>query len=142
MRSRHQHQLQHFIDAQESCYQQVCQELTQGKKQSHWIWFIFPQLQGLGLSDMAQKYAIESLEHAQAYWQDKTLHTRYITCCDLLLSHKGRTIHQIMGYPDDVKLHSSVTLFLQIAPDNPVLRQVLAQFYHNQLDEKTLELLA
>lgn len=129
--------LDRFIAAQHDAYDQALAELEAGRKTSHWIWFIFPQVAGLGSSPMSERYAIGSLEEAQEYVAHPVLGPRLIACARAVLSHADRTALQIMGSPDDAKLRSSMTLFAIAAPDEPVFRQVLDTFFDGQTDPKT-----
>jgi uncharacterized protein (DUF1810 family) len=133
--------LQRFVDAQEPIYDQVRRELRAGEKRSHWMWFIFPQLTGLGHSPMAQRYAIADLSHAAAYWAHPVLGARLRECVALVNAHTDRTAAQMFGYPDCLKLHSSVTLFHEAAPAEPLFTQALGQLYGGNLDLATLKLL-
>jgi uncharacterized protein (DUF1810 family) len=122
-------------------FEYVKEELAAGDKQSHWMWFIFPQIDGLGYSETAQYYAIKSLEEAKAYLQHPILGNRLLECCQILLQLHGKTAEQIFGFPDFLKLKSSMTLF-HAASDNPVFQQVLDKYYGGQKDEKTLRIIA
>lgn len=133
--------LQRFVDAQDSVYAEVCKELKAGKKTSHWMWFIFPQLKGLGRSAVAQHFGIESREEALAYWQHAVLGTRLQECTQLVLAVNGRTAHEIFGSPDDLKLRSCVTLFARVAPDEQAFQLALEQYFHGQPDEGTIAVL-
>lgn len=133
--------LERFRAAQEPVYAQVIAELKAGRKQGHWIWFIFPQLEGLGLSEMNARFAIHSLDEAKAYLADPTLYDSLAECCDLLLSHTEQPIDRIMGYPDNLKLRSSMTLFKAAEPGDPIFQEVLDAFYGGNEDQLTLELL-
>ncbi|WP_237057457.1 DUF1810 domain-containing protein [Microbulbifer sediminum] len=133
--------LERFVGAQASCYQEALAELQQGRKRSHWMWFIFPQLAGLGRSPMAQRYAIGSLAEAGAYLQHPLLGPRLRECCEQLLQVQGRSAHDILGSPDDMKLRSSMTLFAQVAGENSVFGKVLARYYDGEQDPRTLQLL-
>ena len=133
--------LDRFLTAQQGIYESAMEEIQAGSKHGHWMWFIFPQLIGLGLSSTAQRYAINDLDEATAYLSHPVLGTRLISCCEGLLRHSTRTAREILGFPDDLKLRSCVTLFDQVRPQHPVFGQVLAAFYHGQPDPKTLELL-
>ncbi len=135
------HDLQRFVDAQDPVYHDVRLELAAGAKRSHWMWFVFPQLQELGRSAMARHYGIASRAEARAYWEHRVLGPRLKECAGLVLAVQGRTVHQIMGAPDDLKLRSSMTLFAEVAPDEPVFRQVIDKYYAGKPDEQTLELL-
>lgn len=131
--------LSRFVVAQAPLMEQVRAELRAGRKQSHFMWFVFPQLAGLGHSAMARRYAITSLAEAEAYLQHPLLGARLRECAELLLGHAGRPIAQIMGSPDDVKLRSSMTLFARATPDNHTFLEVLRLFYGGVPDPATLE---
>lgn len=131
--------LQRFVDAQDSVYYQVRAELEQGHKRSHWMWFVFPQIAGLGTSPMARRYALGSLAEAQAYLRHPILGPRLVECAALVQQVEGRTIHQIFGSPDDMKFRSSMTLFAQAAPDQPVFQAALEKYFAGQLDPLTLD---
>jgi uncharacterized protein (DUF1810 family) len=135
------HNLQRFIDAQENTYQQALSELRRGKKQTHWIWYIFPQVAGLGSSSMAERYAIKSSAEAVAYAEHDILGARLRECTQALLAHEGRDIDDIMGFPDNLKLKSSMTLFAAISPPGSIFETVLDQFFGGQSDEKTVSFL-
>lgn len=134
--------LQRFLSAQDPVYAHVLEELRSGEKRSHWMWFIFPQLQGLGRSAMAVKYAITSLGEAQVYLDHPILGSRLRECTDLVNGVRGRRIDQIFGYPDDLKFHSSMTLFSTVAPDMEVFDHALQQYFGGQRDALTLDRLA
>ncbi len=140
------HELDRFLGAQQAIYDQALAELRTGRKESHWMWFVFPQLRGLGRSFMAERYAIRDLEEARAYLGHAVLGPRLLECARALLAHAGRPIGDILGSPDDLKLRSSMTLFLSAAsPEGPeagVFGQVLASFYAGRRDEHTLRLIA
>lgn len=133
-----QFHLQRFVDAQASTYERALKELQSGRKQSHWMWFVFPQLTGLGHSDMARRYGISGREEAMAYLKNPLLGERLARCCAALLEWKDRSATQIMGSPDDMKLRSSMTLFAAVAPEQQVFRDVLEAFFKGQADELTL----
>jgi uncharacterized protein (DUF1810 family) len=133
--------LQRFVDAQNPVYGQVCAELAAGAKRSHWIWFIFPQLKGLGRSATALHYGLGGRDEAQAYWRHALLGARLKECSALVLAVQGKSALQIFGSPDDMKFRSSMTLFEQVAPDEPVFAQALRRYYGGQRDERTLALL-
>ena len=133
--------LQRFLDAQASVYEQACAELQVGCKQSHWMWFIFPQLRGLGLSATAQHYGIASRQEALDYWQHPVLGPRLKHGMTLLLAHQGLSAQAIFGATDAMKLRSCATLFAAVAPEEPVFQQVLDQYYAGAPDERTLALL-
>ena len=133
------HNLQRFLEAQADDYERALLELQRGRKQSHWIWYIFPQVVGLGRSSMAQEYAIRSRDEAIAYLGNGVLSARLRECCNALLKHKGTKIEAIMGYPDDLKLRSSMTLFALISEQGSIFHQVLDSFYSGQMDQKTID---
>ena len=133
--------LQRFIDAQAPVYRRVLAELRQGEKQSHWMWFIFPQLAGLGHSPMAQRFAIASREEAVAYLGHVVLGHRLRECTALVNAVAGKTIQEILGTPDDLKFRSSMTLFDAVSPGGEFARAI-AKFYGGRPDPKTLRLLA
>lgn len=133
--------LQRFLDAQENDYADALHEIKQGYKQSHWIWFIFPQMRGLGRSPMAENYGITSIEEAQAYLENPTLKKRLIEISTALLQHKGKsTAYEILGTIDAIKVRSCMTLFDHIMP-NAIFAEVLNAFYNSERDELTLNLL-
>lgn len=133
--------LQRFVDAQAGVIEDVCAELRAGNKQSHWIWFIFPQLRGLGHSAMAQHYGIASRAEALAYWRHPLLGPRLKECMQLLLAHEGLSAQGMLGAIDALKLRSCATLFAAVAPEEPVFGEVLQRFYGGVADERTLALL-
>jgi uncharacterized protein (DUF1810 family) len=133
--------LQRFLTAQEGVYDSVLDELRRGRKTSHWIWFIFPQLVGLGRSETSQSYAISSLDEARDYLADPVLGARLRACAGLVLSSDAPTAVEIFGTTDAQKLRSSMTLFHRAAPDEPVFAQVLGRFYDGIPDVATDELL-
>ena len=133
--------LQRFVDAQSYVYEQVLTELRAGEKRSHWMWFIFPQLLGLGRSPMAQRFAISSLDEARAYLGHPVLAARLEECTRLVNQIEGRTLEQILHSPDDMKFHSSMTLFAKAAPQNEVFREALRKYRDGLPDPQTLRLL-
>ncbi|MGA0570048.1 DUF1810 domain-containing protein [Variovorax sp. VNK109] len=133
--------LDRFVQAQADVYETVKQELKAGEKQSHWMWFIFPQHEALGRSAMATKYGLRDLAEAQAYWAHPVLGPRLAECCNLLLSVKGRTAYRIMGSPDDMKLRSCMTIFHRAEPDESCFVQMLQKYFDGVEDQKTLLLL-
>ena len=133
--------LQRFVDAQQRVYPAVAAELGHGTKRTHWMWFIFPQVEGLGHSPTSKLYAIRSRAEAKAYLQHGVLGPRLKECTGLVLGLKGRTAHRIFGSPDDLKFQSSMTLFDAIAPDG-VFRDALRRYYAESRDAWTLEILA
>ena len=132
--------LERFVDAQTSVYPHVLSELRQGRKRSHWMWFIFPQLAGLGHSAMAQRYALSSRDEAVAYLGHAILGPRLRECTALVNAVEGRTIREILGSPDDLKFRSSMTLFAAVSPE-PEFAAAIKKFYGGTPDQRTLELL-
>lgn len=133
------HNLQRFEDAQHPVFEQVCTELREGEKRSHWMWFIFPQLRGLGRSQMAVRFAISSREEAEAYWKHPVLGPRLRECTRLVMLVEGRSINQIFGYPDDLKFRSSMTLFANVASDNQIFKDALQKYFAGEVDQITLD---
>jgi len=131
--------LDRFVQAQDPVLAQVRLELADGRKRTHWMWFLFPQLRGLGHSPMAQRYAIASLAEAQAYLEHPVLGPRLTECTGLVLKVEGRSIHQILGSPDDLKFHSSMTLFTLAQQHDPVFRRALNKYFDGVLDRLTAE---
>ena len=134
--------LQRFVTAQDEVYDDVVSELTAGHKESHWMWFVFPQVAGLGFSLNAEFYAIGSRAEAAAYLEHPVLGARLRECAELLLAVKGRSATQIFGVPDDVKLRSSMTLFAQVAAQDSVFSKVLEKYFGGVPDPATLAALA
>ena len=133
--------LERFVRAQDPVFPAVLAELRQGRKQSHWMWFVFPQIAGLGFSAMSQRYAIGSRAEAEAYLAHPVLGPRLIECTRLVLAIEGRSINAILGAPDDAKFRSSMTLFGEVA-EEPVFGQSLAKYFDGEPDRATLEILA
>jgi uncharacterized protein (DUF1810 family) len=131
------HDFDRFLVEQESVYYDVLGELRSGRKETHWIWFIFPQIAGLGHSGMSERYAIGSLDEARAYLAHPVLGTRLRECAALVLATTGRTAKEILGPTDAMKLRSSMTLFHRAAPDEPFFAQVLDRYYGGVADEAT-----
>jgi len=132
--------LSRFVDAQEDVYKDVIKELKNAQKTSHWIWFIFPQLKGLGRSYYSDFYGIKNIDEARAYSEHKTLWARYLECCNILLGINGYTIYEIMGFTDGVKLQSSLTLFYE-ATKEKILNDLLTKYYGGEKCFSTLKLL-
>lgn len=130
--------LQRFVDAQAPVYHTVVEELRGARKRSHWIWFIFPQIHGLGRSPTAERYAISSLEEARAYLRHDVLGPRLHECAQLVNDIEGRSIHDIFGSPDDLKVRSSMTLFARAADDNQDFVALLDKYYDGEEDTQTL----
>jgi uncharacterized protein (DUF1810 family) len=133
--------LRRFVDAQARVYDDVLAELRNGAKRSHWIWFVFPQLQGLGRSATAQRYGISSLDEARAYLAHPLLGPRLRECTGLVAAIDGRSVDEIFGWPDNLKVRSSMTLFAHATDDNSGFRAVLDKFYDGEEDPATVELL-
>jgi uncharacterized protein (DUF1810 family) len=133
--------LQRFVDAQDRVYARVVAELRAGRKTSHWMWFVFPQVAGLGSSPMAQQYAINSLDEARAYLGHAVLGARLLECTQLVLDVKGRDISDILGYPDDLKFRSSMTLFAAVDGAPQMFGAALQQYFAGQADTRTLQIL-
>ena len=134
-----QHGLQRFVTAQAPVYGSVLEELRAGEKRSHWMWFIFPQITGLGHSVMARHYAIASATEAAAYLAHPVLGPRLRTCTELVLAVEGRTVDQVFGSPDDMKFRSSMTLFAHVAPDEPAFAAALRRYFGGEPDRQTLQ---
>jgi uncharacterized protein (DUF1810 family) len=130
--------LQRFVDAQQPVFENVCRELRDGRKRSHWMWFIFPQIKGLGHSDMALKFAISSREEAEAYLNHPVLGPRLRECARIVAALDGRAIEDIFGHPDTMKFRSSMTLFAHVATDNKVFNDCLRKYFGGEHDPLTL----
>jgi len=133
------HDLQRFVDAQNPVYEEVLVELRNGRKESHWMWFIFPQLRGLGSSPMAIQFGISSRQEAEAYLKHPVLGPRLRECSRLVNLVEGRSINQIFGYPDDLKFRSCMTLFASVASDNQIFKDALQKYFGGELDSLTLK---
>ncbi len=131
------HNLERFLAAQSADYPRALDELRTGRKESHWIWYIFPQVAGLGHSAMAKKYALGSRAECLAYLHHPILGRRLLECCEALLQHPNARIQDIMDFPDDVKLRSSVTAFALLCPSGSLFHQVLEAFYDGRMDKLT-----
>ena len=131
--------LQRFVNAQTPVYEKVCAELRKGRKEGHWIWFIFPQLRGLGHSAMARTFGISSRQEALAYLDHAVLGPRLSECTHLMNLVEGREIEQIFGYPDNLKFRSSMTLFASVASDNRVFQDALDKYFGGEPDPLTLD---
>ena len=136
------HALQRFVDAQDGVYDQVCDELHDGHKRSHWMWFVFPQLRGLGHSERAIRYGLASLDEARAYLAHPVLGSRLRECTQLVLRVEGRTLAAIFGSPDDRKFQSCMTLFDRAAPHELLFAQALQRYSGGVPDAATLALLS
>jgi uncharacterized protein (DUF1810 family) len=135
------HHLDRFLTVQEETYSSALNELRAGYKQGHWMWFIFPQIDGLGHSSTARLYGIRSLDEAAAYLADSVLGVRLIECCEALLLHPDRSTREMLGSPDDLKLRSCATLFAQVHPTHPVFEKILSTFFPAGPDLRTIEIL-
>lgn len=133
--------LERFVKAQEPDYESALRELSAGRKRSHWIWYVFPQVRGLGASAMSQKYAISGRDEARAYCEHPILGPRLRECTQLVLDVEGRTAEQIFPYPDDLKFRSCMTLFERCAPDPAIFRAALLKYFGGKPDTRTLEIL-
>jgi uncharacterized protein (DUF1810 family) len=133
--------LSRFVSAQDTVYESVLAELQRGRKSGHWMWFIFPQVQGLGHSGLAQRYAISGLEEARAYLQHAVLGPRLRECTELVVAIEESSIEEIFGYPDDLKFRSSMTLFNLAANDSEMFLAALEKYFGGGSDPLTLELL-
>lgn len=132
--------LNRFLVAQQSDYDRALAELKAGQKRSHWMWYIFPQLEGLAFSATSKKYSIKSLEEARAYLAHPVLGPRLLECARAVVEVEGKSILEILGSPDDLKLRSCATLFAALSPAGSVFERILTQYYRGQPDEKTLDL--
>jgi uncharacterized protein (DUF1810 family) len=133
--------LQRFLEAQEGDYERAFREIKSGRKVSHWMWYIFPQLDGLSFGSTSKHFAIKSLDEARAYLEHPVLGPRLLKCAEAAVSVEGKSAREIFGSPDDVKLRSSATLFAQVAAPRSVFHRLLDKFYNGEPDEKTLRLL-
>ena len=133
--------LKRFLEAQENDFATALAEIRKGRKQSHWMWYIFPQIAGLGFSSTSKFYAIKDRSEAESYLAHLLLGKRLIEISNALLQIEGKTANQIFGSPDDVKLKSSMTLFSELENTNPVFRKVLDKYFNGAKDQRTLELI-
>jgi uncharacterized protein (DUF1810 family) len=131
--------LERFVEAQAGVYERVCGELRAGQKRSHWMWFVFPQIRGLGSSEMAVRYAISGREEARAYLDHPVLGARLQECAGILVELEGKSVEEIFGYPDDLKFHSSMTLFAEVeGPSERVFHKALKKYFGGKTDQATL----
>jgi uncharacterized protein (DUF1810 family) len=130
-----------FVAAQDAVYDQVQRELSAGRKETHWMWFIFPQMAGLGSSTMSQKFGIASKAEARSYLDHRVLGPRLRECAQLILAVPNREISFILGHPDNLKFRSSMTLFAAVAPEEPVFEEALKKFFGGKRDPLTMRLL-
>jgi uncharacterized protein (DUF1810 family) len=133
------HNLERFLNAQDPVFEQVCAELRSGGKGSHWMWYVFPQMKGLGYSPTSLKYAIASREEAEAYLEHPILGMRLKECTQLVLRIDGLSIREIFGYPDDLKFHSCMTLFAQVTPKERIFQEALNKYFGGEPDRETLD---
>ena len=136
---RREANLSRFVEAHERSYRTALEEIRSGHKRSHWMWYIFPQIAGLGISSTSRFYAITDLEEARAYIQHPLLGAHMIEICEALLRLSANNAEDVMGYPDDLKLRSSMTLFAKAVPGAKIFQQVLDKYFDGKMDQKTLE---
>jgi uncharacterized protein (DUF1810 family) len=136
------HDLARFVAAQRGSYDHALAEIASGRKRSHWMWYVFPQFAGLGVSATSRKYAIGSKAEAEAYLRHELLGPRLVACADAALAVDGRSAREIFGSPDDLKLRSSATLFAQVSPAGSVFHRLLDKYFGGKPDEATLQLVA
>ena len=133
--------LQRFLEAQNQVYEEVLNELGTGQKFGHWMWYIFPQIKGLGLSSMAQRFAISCLQEADAYLDHFVLGSRLRQCTQLVINVEGRSVEQIFYFPDTLKFRSSMTLFMNCTKDNQIFKDALQKYFEGKPDQLTLGIL-
>lgn len=136
-----QYNLGRFVEAQEGVFEEACAELRRGRKTGHWMWFVFPQIAGLGFSETSRRYAIRSLDEARAYVAHPVLGPRLREICRIVNGIGGRSAYEVFGSPDDMKLRSSMTLFARAVEENGVFLEVLRRYFAGVEDERTVELL-
>jgi uncharacterized protein (DUF1810 family) len=139
---RDSYELTRFVQAQRDEYERAFSEIKSGRKRSHWMWYIFPQLAGLGWSAMSRRYAIKSLDEAKAYLRHPVLGPRLRECFETLLTLEEKSAHAVFGSPDDLKLRSCATLFAHVSPPDSVFSRLLDQYFQGDRDQATLRLLA
>ena len=130
--------LSRFLEAQMVTYEGAILELARGRKESHWVWYIFPQIEGLGRSDTAKLYSIKSLEEGRAYLEHLVLGPRLFKACEILLSLKDASMDEVMGFPDNLKLLSSMTLFETLSDSNSIFTKIIEYYFDDERDEKSL----
>ncbi|KKK90464.1 hypothetical protein LCGC14_2722750 [marine sediment metagenome] len=133
--------LSRFVSAQARSYDRILAELRSGQKRTHWMWFIFPQIDGLGSSTTTKHYAVKSREEARQYLDHTVIGARLLECAEAVLAIKGRSVSKIFGYPDYLKFKSSMTLFASVSEPRSVFSRVLDKYYHGERDDKTLHIL-
>ena len=136
-----EYNLNRFIEAQVVTYEGAMLELARGRKESHWIWYIFPQIKGLGKSDIAKLYSIKSLEEGRAYLKHPLLGPRLTDACEILLSLKDASMDEVMGFPDDLKLLSSMTLFEALSGSNSIYTKIIEVYFDDERDEGSLAII-
>ena len=136
-----QYNLNRFLEAQITTYEGAMLELARGRKESHWIWYVFPQIEGLGRSDTAKLYSIKSLEEGRAYLEHPVLGQRLIEACEIILSLKDVSMDEVMGFPDDLKLLSSMTLFEAVSEPNSIFTKIIEIYFDDERDEASLEII-
>ena len=132
------HDLERFVSAQRGVHEQALAEIRAGRKRSHWMWFVFPQLEGLGRSSMSQRYSIRSIEEARGYLNHPVLGPRLLECVNAVLAVEGRSAHAIFGSPDDMKLRSCSTLFAAVSPSGSAFHRLLEKYFEGVGDAETL----
>jgi uncharacterized protein (DUF1810 family) len=135
------HDLNRFVEAQEDDYERALSEIVGGRKRTHWMWYIFPQIDGLGFSSISKRFSIKGVEEAKAYLDHPILGPRLLKCAEAVVGVEGRSATEIFGSPDDLKLKSCATLFACVLPPGSVFDRLLAKYYAGARDEKTLQLL-
>jgi uncharacterized protein (DUF1810 family) len=135
------HNLSRFVQAQEDCYAQALAEIRSGRKRSHWMWYVFPQFDGLGYSSTSRRYSIKSVAEAEAYLRHPTVGPRLLECCEAALSVEGRSALEIFGSPDEMKLRSCATLFACVSPAGSVFDRLLDKYFQGRRDDRTLRLM-
>jgi uncharacterized protein (DUF1810 family) len=133
--------LNRFVEAQEGDYENALAEIRNGRKRSHWMWYVFPQFEGLGFSSTSRRYAIKSLAEARAYLNHPVLGPRLVECIEAALSVEGRSAHDIFGSPDDMKLRSCATLFAHVSPKGSAFERLLEKYFKGKPDDRTIQLL-
>lgn len=133
--------LARFVAAQQGVYERIVDELRSGRKKSHWMWYIFPQIDGLGRSETARHYAIKSFDEARAYLAHPLLGVRLVECCETILAVRDKSASEIFGFPDDMKLKSCLTLFAAAAEGSSVFSRVLDKYFDGKPDRRTIDLL-
>jgi len=134
--------LSRFVQAQADDYEQALSEIRGGRKRSHWMWYIFPQYAGLGSSAISKRYAIKSIAEAEAYLRHPVLGPRLLQCAEAALAVEGRSVSEVFGSPDDLKLRSCATLFAQVSPSGSVFERLLDKYFRGERDDETIRLLS